>query len=134
MASDSLPILPRIKPMSENEQIIDLISRQTKALLENHWLDISDFRNDEESIKIGFSHNIGYEGQARVVETTISFAKRIKDKAVDSIDTDQMHLDFPGAPATAAAAIVASKKRRGRPPGSGKKNVLQLNPDPEDAA
>ena len=117
--------------MSVNEQIIDLISQQTKGLLQNHWADISDFRNDEGSIKIGFLHNIGYEGQEHVVETTISFAKRIKDIAVDRIDTDQMHLNLPGAPATAAAAVAALKKRRGRPPG--KKNIFQIPPpEPEE--
>lgn len=124
--------------MSENEQIIELIARQTKALLKDHWADISDFRNDENSIKVGFSHDIGYEGQERIIETTISFAKRIKDKISDQIDTDQMHLGF--SPDAAAAGIVAAKKRRGRPPGTGKKNVLETTlktwpkPDQGDAA
>jgi len=78
----------------ENDQIIELISQHVKTLLENHWPDISDFRNGEESIKIGFSHDIGYIGQQRVIESTISFGKRIKDSTVDRIDTDQMHLEL----------------------------------------
>ena len=80
--------------MNENEQIIELITNHVKILLENHWLDISDFRNGEDSIKISFSHNIDYEGQERVIESTISFGKRIKDSTVDRIDTQQITLEF----------------------------------------
>jgi hypothetical protein len=80
----------------ENEQIIELISNHTKILLQNHWPDISDFRNGEESIKIAFSHDVGYQGQERIIETTISFGKRIKDSTVDRIDTEQLNLELTG--------------------------------------
>jgi hypothetical protein len=85
----------RKKVMSEeNDQIIELISNHVKTLLQNHWPDISDFRNGEESIKIGFSHDVSYQGQERVIESTISFGKRIKDSTVDRIDTEQMNMEF----------------------------------------
>ena|ERR1700741_1588354 len=103
--------------MSENEQIIELVSKQTKVLLNNHWPDISDFRNGEESIKVGFSALIQYQGEERIVETTISFGKRVKDSTVERINTEQLNFDLatrrePEQPA----------KKRGRPKGS--KNIL----------
>lgn len=107
--------------MSENEQIIELISRQTKILLSNHWTDITDFRNGGESIKVGFSHDIGYEGQERIVESTISFGKRVKDSTVERLDTDQMNLNL--AAKAPAVNMPAPGKRRGRPP----KNVLEAS-------
>jgi len=119
--------------MSETQQIIDAVSNQTKVLLQNHWLDIDDFRNGEESIKLGFSALIKYEGQKRTVETTISFAKRVKDSATEYIDTDQMDLDLP----TALVQAEQPAKKRGRPKGS--KNILfrklvsSPSPDPEAA-
>jgi hypothetical protein len=78
----------------ENDQLIELISNHVKTLLQNHWPDISDFRNGEESIKIGFSHDVEYIGQERKIESTISFGKRIKDSAVDRFDTEQMNLEL----------------------------------------
>ena len=101
--------------MSETEQIIELVSKQSKILLQNHWADISDFRNGEESIKVGFSALIQYQGQERIVETTISFGKRVKDSAIERINTEQMSLQLTLEPDQPA-------KKRGRPKGS--KNIL----------
>jgi len=120
--------------MSENEQIIELVSKQTKVLLHNHWPNISDFRNGEESIKVGFSSLIQYQGQERIVETTISFGKRVKDSTLERINTEQMSLNLAPAPAEPDKPA----KRRGRPK---TKNILQkalttapsLDPEPEAA-
>jgi hypothetical protein len=106
--------------MNENEEIIDLVSKQAKLLLYNHWPDISDFRDGDESIKVGFSSLIQYQGQERVVETTISFGKRVKDSTVERINTEQMDLDLA---APAQTEMAAPAKKRGRPKGS--KNILQ---------
>jgi hypothetical protein len=103
--------------MSETEQIIELISKQTQILLHNHWPDISDFRNGEESIKVGFSSLIQYQGQERIVETTISFGKRVKDWTVERINTEQMSLDLASAEPDKPA-----KRGPGRP--KTKKNIL----------
>lgn len=83
--------------MNENEHLIELIATHTKTLLQNHWPDITAFRNDGngDSIKIGFSHDLSYEGQERIVESTISFGKRIKDSTIDRIDTEQLNFDLP---------------------------------------
>ena len=116
--------------MSEHEQIIELITKQTRVLLQNHWADINDFRNGEASIKVSLYHDIGYESQKPIIETAISFNKRIKDSIIGRLDTDQMPLDF------SAPIIEPVKRGRGRP----KKNVLETalkagpHPDPEDAA
>src|SRR5215831_2052021 len=97
--------------MSETQQIIDAVSNQTKVLLQNHWLDISDFRNGEEAIKISFNALIQYQGQERIVETKISFGKRVTDSTVERINTDQMSLDLAPEPAQTEQPI----KKRGRP-------------------
>jgi len=116
--------------MSEPEQIVNLIARQTKILLSNHWPDINDFRDGDEKIKVGFSHYITYQGQERIIESTISFGKRMKDTAVERFDTDQMSLDLSaGTP----GELPKPGKRRGRPP----KNILAAkltsapSPDPQ---
>ena len=85
--------------MNENEHLIELIATHTKTLLQNHWPDITAFRNDGngDSIKIGFSHDLSYEGQERIIESTISFGKRIKDSTIDRIDTQQLNFDLPPA-------------------------------------
>jgi hypothetical protein len=118
--------------MSETEQIIELISKQTSVLLHNHWPDISDFRNGGESIKVGFSSLIQYQGQERIVETTISFGKRVKDSTVERINTEQMSLNLAPAPAETDKPA----RKRGRP----KTNILAKalttapSPDPEPEA
>jgi hypothetical protein len=120
--------------MSENEQIIELVSKQTKVLLHNHWPHISDFRNGEESIKVGFSSLIQYQGQERIVESTISFGKRVKDSTVERINTEQMSLNLAPAP---AEPDKPAKRGRGR---QKTKNILQKaltsapSPDPEPEA
>ena len=117
--------------MSESEQIIELISKQSKILLQNHWPDISDFRDGGESIKVGFSSLIQYQGQERIIESTISFGKRMKDTAVERFDTDQMNLDLSVGAVT--GELPKPGKRRGRPP----KNILAAkltsapSPDPQ---
>jgi AT hook motif len=116
--------------MSENEQIIQQISQQAKVLLENHWPDISEFRNGEESIKIGFHSLLKPQGPKTMVETKISFGKRVTDSIVDWIDPDQMTIAFP------ASEPAEQPKKRGRP----KKNILEKAltsapaPDPEPEA
>jgi hypothetical protein len=81
---------------NENEHLIELIATHTKTLLQNHWPDITAFRNDGngDSIKIGFSHDLSYEGQERIIESTISFGKRIKDSTTDRIDTQQLNFEL----------------------------------------
>jgi hypothetical protein len=83
--------------INENAHLIDLISTHTKTLLENHWSDIMEFRTDGngDSIKIGFSHDLSYEGQERIIESTISFGKRVKDSTIDRIDTQQLNFELP---------------------------------------
>ena len=116
--------------MSEPEQIVNLIARQTKILLSNHWPDINDFRDGDEKIKVGFSHYITYQGQERIIESTISFGKRMKDTAVERFDTEQMSLDLA---AGTSGDLPKPGKRRGRPP----KNILAAkltsapSPDPQ---
>jgi hypothetical protein len=77
---------------TEPEQLIELIAAQTRNLLQNHWPDIVDYLDGGE-IKVGFSHKLSYENSTRTVETTISFARRIKDSISESIDTRQA--EFP---------------------------------------
>jgi len=85
---------------AENEQIIELIANHTKILLENHWPNITDCRNGDESIKIGFSYELKYKGQKRIIESGISFGKRVKDSIIGEIDTEQLDLELTGqAPA-----------------------------------
>jgi hypothetical protein len=103
--------------MSESEQIVNLIAKQTKNLLSNHWPDINEFRAEDEKIRIGFSHYITYQAQERIVETTISFGKRMKDSVVERIDTDQMNLNLAATSGNGQPA----PKRRGRKP----KNIIQ---------
>jgi hypothetical protein len=118
--------------MKEPEQIIELITKQTKVLLNNHWADITDFRDSEESIKVGFSSLIQYQGQERVVETTISFGKRVKDSTVEQFNTEQLNFD------DLKPAIPAPLAKRG--PGRPKKNLLETklsnapSPDPRPEA
>lgn len=108
--------------MSEDENVINLIGEQTKVLLQNHWPDIAEFRNGEESIKIGLSHDIKYQGLKKVVESSISFSKRIKDSMISELDSDQMDL----AISTEQQPV---KRGRGRP----KKieSALKFSADPE---
>src|SRR5215471_17508100 len=96
--------------MSEDENVINLIGEQTKVLLLNHWPDIAEFRNGEESIKIGLSHDIKYQGLKKVIESSISFSKRIKDSVITEIDDDQMPL-----PMADELAAMPAKRGRGRP-------------------
>jgi len=100
--------------MTETEQIIEHITQQTRVLLQNHWGDIADFRDGEESIKIGFGALVKYEGNKRMIETKISFGKRVTDSVVDWIDPDQMKLDLP---------IPAAPAKRG--PGRPRKSPLE---------
>lgn len=118
--------------MSEPEQIVSLIVKQTKLLMQNHWPDINDFRDGEEKIKVGFSHYIAYQGQERIVESTISFGKRMKDAITERIDTEQMPLALDtGEPKKPG-------KRRGRPPRNLLEKALTSVPDannePEEMA
>lgn len=95
--------------MNESEQIIDLIAKQTKILIANHWPDIDEFRDDDEKIKVAFSHQISYQLGKRLVESTISFGKRMRDTLAEDFETQQIKVDFgTGEP---------NFKRRGRPPG-----------------
>lgn len=109
----------------EAERIIDRISIQTKILLKNHWHDIAEFRNGEGSIKVGFSSLIEYQGQERIIETTISFGKRVKDSTIDRIDTDQMALNLAPAPDAPV------KRKRGRPKKNLLERVLTTAPSPD---
>jgi hypothetical protein len=78
----------------ENDQIIKSIGDETTRLLQKHWSDITDFRNGQESIKIGFSIDLEYIGSQRKIECGISFGKRIKDSTVTRFDTEQMDLEL----------------------------------------
>jgi hypothetical protein len=77
--------------MNESEQLIELIAGQTKLLLQNHWPDILDYLDGGE-IKIGFNHALSYKADTRMVRTTISFARRIKDEIKEFINTAQADL------------------------------------------
>ena len=110
--------------MSETEQIIEQISQQTRILLSNHWGDIADFRNGEESIKIGFAALIKYEGAKRMIETKISFGKRVTDSVIDWIDPDQMDLGFP-------APTAPAKRGRGRLRKTPLERILSSAPVPD---
>ena len=111
--------------MTETEQIIEHITQQTRVLLQNHWGDIADFRNGEESIKIGFGALVKYEGNKRMIETKISFGKRVTDSVVNWIDPDQMSLGLP-VPAAAPA-----KRGPGRPRKSPLETILRSPPVPD---
>jgi hypothetical protein len=78
--------------MTENEQLIDLISKQTADLLRSHWPDIDSYRNGDDEIKLAFAHTLSYEGDERTVKTSISFSHRIKDSVEESINTAQADL------------------------------------------
>jgi hypothetical protein len=77
---------------TEPEQLIDLIAAQTRSLLKEHWSDIESYRDGDSEIKIGFNHALSYEGDLKVVKTTISFSHRIKDSVENSINTAQADL------------------------------------------
>jgi hypothetical protein len=78
--------------MTENEQLIDLVGRQTTLLLKNHWPDIQEYLDGDE-IKIGFNHRLTYDSDhGATVETTISFSRRVKDSISESINTAQANL------------------------------------------
>jgi hypothetical protein len=82
---------------TEPEQLIELISGQTRTLLQEHWTKIENYRDGEAEIKIGFSHALRYEGNLRVVKTMISFSHSIRDQVEDSINTVQTELPLRGA-------------------------------------
>ena len=103
--------------MTENQKIIEQVIEQTKSMLENHWSDITDYRNGGEAIKVGFLHKLSYEGDERVVDTTISFGKRIKDQTINRIDIAQLNLD-----------LAPSKKSRVR------KSKVAMMPDAAETA
>jgi len=111
--------------MSETEQIIEHISQQARILLTNHWTDIADFRNGEESIKIGFGALIKYEGAKRMIETKISFGKRVTDSVIDWIDPDQMTMEF------SAPSLPPTKRGRGRPRKNPLEAILRSAPAPD---
>ena len=111
--------------MNEQEKIIEHISQQARVLLQNHWADISDIRNGEESIKIGFGAIVKYEGNKRMVETKISFGKRVTDSVIDWIDPDQTTFSFPSSPAQPV------KRGRGRPKKTILERVLASGPVPD---
>ena len=114
--------------MNEDEQIIEQIIQQARILLQNHWIDISDFRDGEESTKIGFAALIKYEGNRKMIETKISFGKRVTDSIVDWIDPDQMKLGFvPEVP-------ISVKRGPGRPKKNILEKVLTSEPSPDSAA
>ena len=118
--------------MTETEQIIEDISKQTKVLLQNHWPDISEFRNGEESIKISFNSLLKREGPKTMIETKIRFGKYVTDSVVEWIDPDQLKFEM------AVEENKPEAKKRGRPKGS--KNILQMamsnipSRDPEPGA
>jgi hypothetical protein len=78
--------------MTEHEQLIELITAQTRNLLQDHWTDIDSCRDGQDEIKIGFSHKLSYQGTERTIKTTIAFAHRVKDEIEESIDTQQKEL------------------------------------------
>jgi hypothetical protein len=77
---------------TENEQLIDLITAQTRNLLETHWGDIDPCRDGDEDIKVAFIHKLSYEGTKRTVKTKISLAHRVTDEIEEEIDTAQVEL------------------------------------------
>jgi len=77
---------------TEPEQLIELITAQTRSLLQDHWSDIDSYRDGDDEIKLSFAHTLSYEGSERTVKTTISFSHRIKDEVEQSIDTAQKEL------------------------------------------
>ena len=104
--------------MNEAERIAELIASQSKNLIASHWPDIEEYRDEEEQMKVSFSHQITYAGQKRIVESTISFNKRMKDTICDEFDTVQRNFDF-----------VEPAKRRGRPP-TKTSNINIVEPPP----
>lgn len=80
--------------MTENQKIIEQIIETSKSMLENHWADITDYRNGGEAIKVSFLHKLKWEGDERVVDTTISFGKRFKDQTINRIDITQLAFDL----------------------------------------
>ena len=114
--------------MTETEQIIEHITQQTRVLLQNHWGDIADFRNGEEAIKIGFSALVKYEGLKRMIETKISFGKRVTDSVIDWIDPDQMSLGFERVP---PSMPVTAKRKPGRPRKNPLETILRSSPLPD---
>jgi hypothetical protein len=91
--------------MNEAKRIAELIASQSESLITSHWPDIEEYRDEDEEMKVSFSHQITYAGQKRIVKSTISFNKRMKDTLADEFDTTQRNFDF-----------VEPAKRRGRPP------------------
>jgi hypothetical protein len=81
---------------TEPEQLIDLITAQTRRLLKDHWPDIDSYRDGDDEIKLAFAHTLSYEGSERTVKTSISFSHRIKDSVEESINTAQAELPLPG--------------------------------------
>jgi hypothetical protein len=77
---------------TEPTQLIELITAQTRSLLEDHWNDIDSYRDGESEIKLAFSHTLSYAGNERTVKTSISFSHRIKDSLEESINAAQQNL------------------------------------------
>jgi hypothetical protein len=77
---------------TEPEQLIDLITAQTRALLDSHWSDIDSCRDGEDDIKVSFSHKLSYEGSSRTVKSCISFSHRVKDEIEETFDFAQTEL------------------------------------------
>ena len=80
--------------MNNREEIIKLIVKQAKSLLANHWLDIEEYRDGAAEIKVSFASKIDVSGPAPIVETSLSFSKRVKDSVTDSVETDQGNLSL----------------------------------------
>jgi hypothetical protein len=80
---------------TENEQLLNLITEQTRVLLKNHWPDILEFR-DGLDCKFSFAHTLRFEGDKRSIKTSIFFSRRIKDEVTDWLDLGQAELPLKG--------------------------------------
>lgn len=81
----------------ETEQLIELISSQTRVLLQNHWPNLLDCRDGDGEVKVAFTHSMSEQGHERTVKTVISYGRRIKDELEESINTKQIDLPLDGA-------------------------------------
>jgi hypothetical protein len=81
------------KTENEGVKIIEGLLSLTKMLLNDHWTDIDELRDDGK-IGINVAYRIDYEGKERTLKATISFGKRVSDSREETLDPDQANLDF----------------------------------------
>ena len=95
--------------------IIDQCVKETKAMLEEDWDQITSMREDNEGrIKVSAAYLISFKGSEQALKTTLTFGRRVSESRESIINPDQLEMPFNGEQEPEAVQSGDRTKKRAR--------------------